>query len=418
MYEITDNTHIKLAENYAGTTGSGKTYAIIRNFSATMPSNLAADLTDLMKVYEQIRDGVYLTIQGESAYQLAVKSGYTGTEAQWLNALKGASAYELAVANGYTGTIAQWLASLHGADGNSAYELAVANGYTGTVSEWLDSLKSGGEWADADSRITATEDFLNATLIKQNYRNRNFIFRGKNLGAITEDHWAEITSGRYTDMYVGDYFTINGHRYTIAGWGPYGEWYKNRGMFMLYDTGMSAAMCAPYSHSKISSAIGTEGEEGYIPAAIGEYLESNWYVNLRPIFIDMIETDFGADHVKELEISVPTGHNTNGQMTAWVDSTSKAHLPTYSMLTGHYYIAPFWNANNSAFRMNGYMRYEQLPYFMFVKEWYGFSVAETLVTFGSGIEIDINIYQGQRHDFFWPGNPHQVVFIRPVFVIA
>ena len=53
------------------------------------------------------------------------------------------SAYELAVKNGYTGTELEWLASLAGevgADGASAYELAVKNGYTGTEAQWLDSL--------------------------------------------------------------------------------------------------------------------------------------------------------------------------------------------------------------------------------------------------------------------------------------
>lgn len=50
---------------------------------------------------------------GYSAYELAFYSGsFAGTLQQWLASLEGASAYDVAVANGFVGTEAQWLASL------------------------------------------------------------------------------------------------------------------------------------------------------------------------------------------------------------------------------------------------------------------------------------------------------------------
>ncbi|HIW70994.1 MAG TPA: hypothetical protein H9875_00055 [Candidatus Levilactobacillus faecigallinarum] len=64
----------------------------------------------------------------------------------------GDSAYQVAVAGGYTGTAEEWLASLKGdqgktgATGDSAYQVAVTGGYTGTETEWLASLK--GEKGD------------------------------------------------------------------------------------------------------------------------------------------------------------------------------------------------------------------------------------------------------------------------------
>lgn len=103
-------------------------------------------------------------VDGESAYELAVDKGYTGTVEEWLASLvgevgatgqagaNGQSAYEIAVKNGYTGTETEWLASLVGASGSngsngsngtngkSAYELACNNGFEGSLSEWLDSL--------------------------------------------------------------------------------------------------------------------------------------------------------------------------------------------------------------------------------------------------------------------------------------
>lgn len=96
---------------------------------------------------------------GASAYEIAVKNGFSGTEAQWLESLKGASgtngadgadgksAYEVAVQNGFVGSEAEWLTSLKGDpgipgdDGLSAYEIAVNNGFTGTQTEWVASLK-------------------------------------------------------------------------------------------------------------------------------------------------------------------------------------------------------------------------------------------------------------------------------------
>lgn len=51
----------------------------------------------------------------------------------------GLSAYELAVKNGYSGTVKDWLDSLNG---KSAYQLAVNAGYKGTESEWTQSLNA------------------------------------------------------------------------------------------------------------------------------------------------------------------------------------------------------------------------------------------------------------------------------------
>lgn len=176
------------------------------------------------------KDGV----DGRSAYELAVASGFSGTGAEWLASLKGKngingadgkagqdgtagvagrdgvngqdgqSAYELAVANGFNGTETQWLASLKGAkgdtgavgpqgssgkdgvtgaqgpagkngvdgkNGQSAYELAVTSGFTGTESEWLTSLKgkdgaagsgTGGDFSlSVDSVMDLVRDAIN-----------------------------------------------------------------------------------------------------------------------------------------------------------------------------------------------------------------------------------------------------------------
>lgn len=126
-------------------------------------------------------------IMGASAYEVAVKNGFTGTETEWLSSLKGeigksgtngedgingASAYEIALNKGFIGTEEEWLASLkgekgesgavgadgkNGVNGASAYEIAVKNGFTGTETEWLASLKGEkGDTGESGSSSTGS----------------------------------------------------------------------------------------------------------------------------------------------------------------------------------------------------------------------------------------------------------------------
>lgn len=124
-----------------------------------------------------VSSGFLRGANGMSAYQIALKNGFSGTEAEWLNSLKGKdgtpgiqgapgvsgkdgqrgesglSAYEIAKSNGFIGSEQDWLTSLHGRDGIdgksgqngvnglSAYEVAQKNGFSGTEQEWLASLR-------------------------------------------------------------------------------------------------------------------------------------------------------------------------------------------------------------------------------------------------------------------------------------
>ena len=141
--------------------------------------------------------------EGDSAYAVAVKNGYVGTEDDWLASLGGTitdikaisleagsapsatlggtprnrvinlgipkgekgkegtqgipgptglSAYDVAVANGFNGTKTDWLLTIKGAkgdvgpegpkgeEGKSTYELSVDYGYSGSEREWLSGL--------------------------------------------------------------------------------------------------------------------------------------------------------------------------------------------------------------------------------------------------------------------------------------
>ena len=54
-------------------------------------------------------------------------------------------------------------------------------------------------------------------LVPDGAPNHNNIFRGQNLGALNATHIANIQNGTFHDMFIGDYFQINGSNYVIAG---------------------------------------------------------------------------------------------------------------------------------------------------------------------------------------------------------
>lgn len=54
-------------------------------------------------------------------------------------------------------------------------------------------------------------------MVPNGTQTHNNIFRGQNLGALTATHIANIQNGSFHDMFIGDYFSINGSNYVIAG---------------------------------------------------------------------------------------------------------------------------------------------------------------------------------------------------------
>lgn len=55
------------------------------------------------------------------------------------------------------------------------------------------------------------------SLIPDGAATHNSVFRGQNLGNLTATHIANIQNGSFKDMFIGDYFSINGSDYVIAG---------------------------------------------------------------------------------------------------------------------------------------------------------------------------------------------------------
>lgn len=112
------------------------------------PDLYAQLLAEMKKLLSEVQNGSNGK-DGEnclSAYELAVQEGFTGSLTEWLNSLKGADGKDgddgkdgADGINGKDGVDGR--DGTDGKDGLSAYEIALKNGFVGTESEWLASLR-------------------------------------------------------------------------------------------------------------------------------------------------------------------------------------------------------------------------------------------------------------------------------------
>ena len=289
ILSVIDDTHLTIASVFSGATGEGKSYAIVRNFTSTMQSEIAAKTSELLGDFVRYIDSDMQSIHGKSAYEVAVANGYTGTQAEWLESL-------------------------------SAYGVAKDNGYTGTEAEWLESLKADNEWTTLNTR-TQPLTWRNAGI-------HNSIYRGQNLGStFTEEQQAAIRAGTFDDMWLGDYWRINGRSWAIGGFDYYWNAYPTRSV------GGVAIPMARHNVALVSGAVGVD--DGYWDdnQTLSAYIDSNYYVNLRPVLLGELEGFFGEDHIHPwLDYSYTCDEH--GNYTGFTEIAGKCELMTLRQVTG------------------------------------------------------------------------------------
>lgn len=136
----------------------------------------------------------------------------------------------------------------------------------------------------------------------------NCIYRGKNLGtSVTAEQYAAISSGKFTDLYIGDYWVIKGVTYRIAAF----DYYYNCGdtnftkhhVVIVPDTSL-------YKAQMNTSNVTTGGYTG----------SAMYKSNLAQAKIT-IKAAFGSAHVlikRELLTNAVNGNTPSGW--AWFDS--------------------------------------------------------------------------------------------------
>ena len=174
------------------------------------------------------------------------------------------------------------------------------------------------------TKIMSASDFaieLAGLISPENHRN---VYRGKNLGtSLTQDQIAAIQNGTFDDLFIGDYWTINGVRYDIA---DMDYWYQ------IGDTAFTRHHLVMISHNTMGNAkmnntnittggyIGSAMRAGYTETDpdTQEVITHDPYIK---VFADRISAAFGDNlltHRSYFSNAVSSGAASAG---AWVDST-------------------------------------------------------------------------------------------------
>lgn len=114
-----------------------------------------------IKVQANVLEG----LKGKSAYEIAVKHGYQGTEEQFAKDIIPKSNYERAKElQGFQGTEVDYLVSLQGAPGKDLYQAAVERGYNGSFDDFLEKQKGAPGAPGKSNYELAQEDGFTGTL--------------------------------------------------------------------------------------------------------------------------------------------------------------------------------------------------------------------------------------------------------------
>lgn len=175
----------------------------------------------------------------------------------------------------------------------------------------LSAPLEGQEITESKYKQTFTFDDVNAQ-IESTYSegiSHNSVYRGKYLGDhVTDEQWDAIGDGSFRDLYIGDYWTINGINWRIAHfnyWLGTGDVKCNTNHVVIVPYGWVSTF-------KMNASDDTTGG----------YLNSEWYTTNRHFAVENIEADFGASHILShrnfFSDAVSDGHASHG---VWVDST-------------------------------------------------------------------------------------------------
>lgn len=137
----------------------------------------------------------------------------------------------------------------------------------------------------------------------------NSIYRGKNLGTtVTEEQWEAISSGTFTDLYIGDYWVIGGVNWRIAAF----DYYLNCG-----DTSFTKHHAVIVPDTCLYNA-----QMNTTNVTTGAYKGSAMYTANLTQAKSTINSAFGSSHVLSHRIYLSNA-TSNGRASAgeWTDST-------------------------------------------------------------------------------------------------
>lgn len=189
-------------------------------------------------------------------------------------------------------------------------------------------IKDGTNGTKTITAANAASEFAGLVSSTQ-HRN---VFRGKNLGtSITDAQKTAISSGTFDDLFIGDYWTLNGTRYDIA---DMDYWYNCGDETVFNRHHLVMIPHAALYDAKMNETNTTEGG----------YVGSDMYTTNLDQAKTKIGTDFGTmllTHREYLVNAVTDGCPSAG---AWFDST--VDLMNEIMVYGCYVYTPGNNGIN------------------------------------------------------------------------
>lgn len=223
---------IKLYDS-AGT--SIATFAVVMHVSANVVSDAEIVSSDYYSVLtKQIADVLAAAdgIPGQvSAAQAAAEQAASSASAAAGSATAAASSASTAsTAAGQAQTAATNAGTSENNAANSASDAEDAK----TAAETAASNANGDATAAESAKTAAQSAATNAEnaaasvtdILSSGAGAHNSIYRGKNLGtSVTAAQWAAIANGSFTDLYIGDYWTIDSVNWRIAAF----DYYLNSG---------------------------------------------------------------------------------------------------------------------------------------------------------------------------------------------
>ena len=164
----------------------------------------------------------------------------------------------------------------------------------------------------------------------------NSIFRGKSLGtSFTSAQSSEISSGRFTDMFIGDYWTINGHTWRIAAFDPFYRCGDNVDLGHHIAVVPDACLYNAQMHNTEGGAYVAGSEAN---TTTGGYVSSDMRTTNLAQATTTVETDFGSSHVLSyrdmLTNAVGTYAGTTNVAIGWAWTSCKVELMSETMVYG------------------------------------------------------------------------------------
>lgn len=181
----------------------------------------------------------------------------------------------------------------------------------------------------------------------------NCVYRGKNLGgSLTPAQAAQISAGTFQDLYLGDYWSIGGVNYLIAGF----DYWLNTG-----DTPCTKhhVVVIPQNHLYTAAMNETNTTEG---GYVGSQMYKTGLDQAKQTFANAFGTAHILNHREWLVNAVSNGKPSGG---AWFDST--VELPNENMMYGSHIFAPA--SDGSTIPQNYTVCKAQLPLFQLAPQY-------------------------------------------------